>query len=56
MEPKLLLFKESPESLGRTSMPMKPPIRAMPEARAKAGMFPLPNMASHGPAPSAMIT
>lgn len=44
------------EILGSRKTPTTPPMRANPDAMPNAGMFPFPNSASHGPAPSAMIT
>lgn len=43
------------ERLGSLSVAMIPAPSANIEARANAGMFPPPNKASHGPAPSEII-
>lgn len=43
------------ERLGKYLMATMPAARANTDAKTKAGMFPPPNKASHGPAPSETI-
>lgn len=44
------------ESFGSKNHPTTPHTKATADARAKAGMFPFPKSASHGPEPRATIT
>lgn len=50
------LLKLLPESLGSKKVPVMPDTKARADAKAKAGRFPWPKIASHGPAPRAIIT
>jgi hypothetical protein len=51
-----MALKLRPEILGSLRKPMMAATSATTEATANAGVLPLPNKASHGPAPRDTIT